>query len=206
MKQKLLIVFSLALLLSSCGLYENIVFQAKYMKSDEKKATNDRTYSSTISTERVKSNEPLIASTSISAAEILPAQSLSNRDILNNSFQLIEENTSQDIISYSSKARKEKPALSFSSKEERKLVKKQLKKEINSVENEDRGGKNQLVALLLAILVGGLGIHRFYLGYTTIGIIQLLTLGGCGIWSLVDIIRIATGDLKPKKGNYTKEL
>ncbi|MBP9193712.1 MAG: TM2 domain-containing protein [Saprospiraceae bacterium] len=68
------------------------------------------------------------------------------------------------------------------------------------------GGKSQLIALILVILVGGLGIHRFYLGYTTIGIIQLLTAGGCGIWALIDLIRIITGDLKPKDGEYTETL
>ena len=68
------------------------------------------------------------------------------------------------------------------------------------------GGKSQLIALILVILVGGLGIHRFYLGYTTIGIIQLLTLGGCGVWALIDLVRIAIGDLKPKNGEYSETL
>lgn len=67
-------------------------------------------------------------------------------------------------------------------------------------------GKSQLVALLLCLFVGGIGIHRFYLGYTTEGIIQILTLGGCGIWSLIDLIRIITGDLKPKGGEYAEKL
>ena len=68
------------------------------------------------------------------------------------------------------------------------------------------GGKSQLVALLLALFVGVLGIHRFYLGYTGIGIIQLLTFGGLGIWALIDLILIITGDLKPKTGDYAKTL
>lgn len=68
------------------------------------------------------------------------------------------------------------------------------------------GGKSQVIALLLVILVGGLGIHRFYLGYTWQGIVQLLTLGGCGVWALIDLIRIITGDLKPKDGNYDQTL
>jgi TM2 domain-containing membrane protein YozV len=67
-------------------------------------------------------------------------------------------------------------------------------------------GTDQLVALLLVVLVGGLGIHRFYLGYTAIGVIQLLTLGGCGIWALIDLIRIITGDLKPYNGEYTRKI
>lgn len=65
------------------------------------------------------------------------------------------------------------------------------------------GDKSWIVALLLVIFVGALGIHRFYLGYTAIGIIQLLTLGGCGIWALIDLIRIIIRDLQPKDGEYT---
>lgn len=67
-------------------------------------------------------------------------------------------------------------------------------------------GKSQLVALLLCILVGGLGVHRFYLGYTWQGIVQLLTGGGCGIWALIDLIRIITGSLTPKDGDYDTTL
>ena len=67
-------------------------------------------------------------------------------------------------------------------------------------------GKSQVVALILVLLVGGLGIHRFYLGYTWQGVVQLLTLGGLGIWALIDLIRIVTGDLQPKDGSYTKTL
>ncbi|MFY8068071.1 MAG: TM2 domain-containing protein [Flavobacterium sp.] len=67
-------------------------------------------------------------------------------------------------------------------------------------------GKSQVTALILVALIGGLGIHRFYLGYTWQGIVQLLTLGGCGIWALIDLIRIITGDLQPKNGSYSKTL
>jgi TM2 domain-containing membrane protein YozV len=68
------------------------------------------------------------------------------------------------------------------------------------------GEKSQVIALVLVALVGGLGIHRFYLGYTWQGVVQLLTLGGCGIWALIDLIRIITGDLQPKNGSYDKTL
>lgn len=64
------------------------------------------------------------------------------------------------------------------------------------------GTKSQLVALLLCLFLGDLGIHRFYLGYTWQGIVQLLTLGGCGIWALIDFIRICTGSLQPKDSDY----
>lgn len=64
------------------------------------------------------------------------------------------------------------------------------------------GDKKWVTALLLVIFLGGLGIHRFYLGYTWQGIVQLLTLGGLGIWTLIDLIRIITRSLGPKNGEY----
>lgn len=57
------------------------------------------------------------------------------------------------------------------------------------------------VALILSILVGGLGIDRFYLGYTGLGVAKLLTGGGCGVWWLIDLILIATGKMKDAQGN-----
>lgn len=61
--------------------------------------------------------------------------------------------------------------------------------------------KSKLVAALLCWFLGILGIHRFYLGYTTIGIIQILTCGGFGIWVIIDFIMILTGSLKDSEGN-----
>lgn len=67
-------------------------------------------------------------------------------------------------------------------------------------------GKSQIIALILCFFVGTIGIHRFYLGYTWQGVVQILTGGGCGIWTLIDFIRIITGDLQPKNGSYSKTL
>ena len=67
-------------------------------------------------------------------------------------------------------------------------------------------GKSQIIALVLCIVVGVFGIHRFYLGYTLEGVLMLLTGGGCGVWLLIDVIRIITGDLQPKDGDYTETL
>lgn len=63
-------------------------------------------------------------------------------------------------------------------------------------------GKSQMIALLLVIFVGIIGVHRFYLGYTGVGVLMLLTLGLFGLLWLIDLIRIAVGDLKPKRAEY----
>ena len=57
-----------------------------------------------------------------------------------------------------------------------------------------------LTALLLAIFAGCLGIHRFYLGKIGTGVLMIVTLGGLGIWALIDIILIATGSFKDADG------
>ncbi len=59
--------------------------------------------------------------------------------------------------------------------------------------------KSKLVAVLLALFIGSLGIHDFYLGYTKYGIIKIVLtvctgIGG-SIWALIDLIRLLTGSL-----------
>ena len=62
------------------------------------------------------------------------------------------------------------------------------------------------VTLALAFLLGWLGIHRFYTRHYLTGLLQLLTLGGLGIWVIIDIIRILLGDFKDGKGIPIKPL
>lgn len=61
--------------------------------------------------------------------------------------------------------------------------------------------KNWLTSLLLCIFLGFLGVHRFYAGKIGTGILMLITCGGCGIWTLVDLIMIITGKFTDKDGN-----
>ena len=61
-----------------------------------------------------------------------------------------------------------------------------------------------LITLLLAIFLGGLGIHRFYVGKTGTGILWLLTFGLLGIGVIVDIIMIVTNSFTDKDGNVIK--
>jgi TM2 domain-containing membrane protein YozV len=64
----------------------------------------------------------------------------------------------------------------------------------------ERSEKGFVPTLLLCLLLGALGVHRFYVGKVGTGILMLVTLGGFGIWALVDIIMIAVGSFKDKDG------
>ena len=69
------------------------------------------------------------------------------------------------------------------------------------VANESsKSDKQKIVAALLCWFLGTIGVHRFYLGHTKVGVIQLLTLGVCGIWTIYDFIMILTGGLKDADG------
>jgi TM2 domain-containing membrane protein YozV len=54
--------------------------------------------------------------------------------------------------------------------------------------------KSKVTAGILQILLGGLGIGRFYTGHTGMALGQLFTCGGCGIWALIDGIIFLTSD------------
>lgn len=66
---------------------------------------------------------------------------------------------------------------------------------------EQKLNENWLITLLLCIFLGGLGVHRFINGKIGTGVLMLLTLGGFGIWTIIDVILIACGQFTDKNGN-----
>ena len=54
--------------------------------------------------------------------------------------------------------------------------------------------------MILSLLLGWLEVDRFYAGHIGLGLLKLLTLGGCGIWSLIDIILVAVGNFTDADG------
>lgn len=60
--------------------------------------------------------------------------------------------------------------------------------------------KDWLTTLLLCIFTGTLGGHRFYTGHTGTAVAQLLTLGGCFIWTIIDLVNIITGKFLDAQG------
>lgn len=85
-----------------------------------------------------------------------------------------------------------------------KITSNKSKKQIKSSNAPANGGKVQIVALILCILLGLIGIHRFYLGYTGLGILYLLTFGLFGIGWIIDLVLlIIPNGLTPKgRSNY----
>ena len=72
-----------------------------------------------------------------------------------------------------------------------------LTEQSNSIETEkDTNSEPDWTLFLVCLFVGNLGIHRFMMGDITNGILMLLTFGGCGIWTLIDLINIATGKMR----------
>src|SRR5580698_7899072 len=64
----------------------------------------------------------------------------------------------------------------------------------------DTEGYDWLTTLLLCFFLGHFGVHIFYTKKTGIGIFQLCTFGGCGIWTLIDFIMILTGGFRDGLG------
>lgn len=67
--------------------------------------------------------------------------------------------------------------------------------------NTNQGGQGSIkrswiVALVLSILFGYVGVDRFYLGQGGVGFLKFITLGGCGIWYIIDIFMIATKSIR----------
>ena len=59
--------------------------------------------------------------------------------------------------------------------------------------------QSKTTMIIVSLFLGGLGIDRFMMGYSNWWL-KLITLGGCGIWALIDLIKIITGSMKMADG------
>ena len=73
---------------------------------------------------------------------------------------------------------------------------------MGDAQNEtSKSEKDWIATLLLSLFFGGLGVHRFYVGKVGTGLLMLFTLGGLGIWALIDLIMVIVGKFTDGEGN-----
>ena len=65
---------------------------------------------------------------------------------------------------------------------------------------EDVSEKKRSVALLLCVLYGWLGLHRFYVGKAGTALLMMLTIGGFGIWYIIDLVWLVSGTFEDSEG------
>jgi len=209
--------FILSIVLSSCAVSNDVVsnrkvqkrkyqkgfFHANNNKSDIKKAEDVAAEMNEGETITLKS-DLVLATTSVPMAEVIipadlraekKAQKAATKEVI---AQIKEIKKAQKIQANSFQTQSNETATAD--------IEQTLDNSAKDASSESKGGESQLIALILAIFLGGLGIHRFYLGYMGIGVIQLLTAGGCGVWALIDIILILSDKLGPKDGSYEDTL
>lgn len=198
MKKNLLLALSAAVIFaSSCQRKQMAYFQKSQhetfnsvAKTESNQPSKENVTTAPIVNEAVVTSEPIAIASNQAAEEVVALAQT----------ETIKTKIAEQQIAVTKAENVKKVGFGAKVKAIKQVAKaqKEAKKSTTAV----AGGKSQVVALVLSILLGGLGVHRFYLGYTGIGVIQLLTLGGFGIWALIDIIRIAMGTLKPKGGDY----
>ena len=72
------------------------------------------------------------------------------------------------------------------------------------MEYEEISDKGFVPTILLCLFLGIFGVHRFYVGKVGTGILMLVTLGGLGIWQLIDLIIIICGNFTDSNGRKIK--
>lgn len=164
-------------------------------ETDEISIANNSLDQSTITSANIENEIPVLSDKELNQDNPIESEINSVADLKPELFDEVNSFSSQKtVVNRNTETRKQADF---------KVHKKKSEKSKNA-SGSGNGGKLQIVALILCILLGLLGVHRFYLGYNGLGILYLLTLGLFGIGWLIDIILlIIPNGLTPKgRTNY----
>ena len=226
-KQLSLVGFALAFILSSCSMDKKVYTSGYHIEWKNRNHSNVKEELVNNKTHEIKSENNKTESTV--STEPSESSIANNSEINDNNLTASTDNSifipSTPKINWNEKNNNTLSSKGKATYETKKIIKEQKKqhrKVSKKADGGDKKGKSQLAALLFCIFLGWLGIHRFYLGYTGLGIMYLLfgTIGlalvavligipivlALMILIIIDLIRIITGSLKPKGGDYGTKL
>jgi TM2 domain-containing membrane protein YozV len=203
MKKIILLAVAAVFVVSSCTIEKRLYNSGYHVEwNHSKKHVETDQVAQEASTNEKYEVSAVAVSRTADVDQVVEESAVSN-DAVVSSVATSEETSVSNELAVSTNAHSEKKVTSASKETQMKASKaKDAKKAEKS--KAPAGGKSQIIAAVLCFFVGALGIHRFYLGYTGIGVLMLLTGGVCGILLLIDFIRILTGDLQPMSGRYTE--
>jgi len=210
LKQISFIGLALTFILSSCSMEKRVHLSGYHIKwENAKNNSNKQEFSKTNTNNEVLSENESTVETTV-AMEPTEISFTDNSELFDNALIASVDNSvivlEPPKINLNNKSNKPVVSENFLTSYETKTIIKEQKKQNKKVDRKTTtgGGKSQIVALILCILLGLIGVHRFYLGYTGLGLLYLLTFGLFGIGWLIDLILlIIPNGLTPKgQTNY----
>jgi len=204
MKKIILFAVAAIFVVSSCTIEKRLYNSGYHVEwnHSNKHVDSDQVAQEESSSE-VREVETVVVNRTANADQVVE-ESVANNDAVVAEVEATEKVGSNEVVSTKTSVSQESAVASDKDQQVKAVKAKESKKAEKS--KAPGGGKSQLIALLLCFFIGVIGIHRFYLGYTGIGILMLLTGGVCGLLTLIDFIRILIGDLGPNGGSYSDKL
>lgn len=203
MKKIILLAVAALFVVSSCTIEKRLYnsgyhvewnHSKKHVETDQvaqEESSSEKLEVASVAVSRNAGSDQVVEETAVNNEAVVSAVAASEETSVSNELAASTNSTTEKVVASTVKETQMKASKAKDAKKAEKS-------------KAPAGGKSQIIAAVLCFFLGALGIHRFYLGYTGIGVLMLLTGGVCGILLLIDFIRILMGDLGPNGGKYTE--